>query len=145
MSEFKPDNYVVWDRLFTFLFECDDEGIARDEVRADLQTTGVNVRPIIDRFNVMVEQHRAKARLAAAKQQRLSLVDQMRTLAAPRMDDLRNGVREFINRAFSGPEQVAHFHKLESAATDDDLQSLLDDLTRLASLREHKDQHGSKA
>ena len=54
-------------------------------------------------------------------------------------------MREFIDRLFSGPEQVAHYHKLEKAATEEDLQSLMDDLTKLAELRQTKDKDGPKA
>jgi HPt (histidine-containing phosphotransfer) domain-containing protein len=43
---------------------------------------------------------------------------------------LRATLQELIGK-LTGQQQAAYFHKLERAATDNDLQSLLEDLHRL--------------
>ncbi len=50
------------------------------------------------------------------------------------MAALRESLRELIQRQFTGTEQLVHFRKLESAASEDDLRSLFEDLERLRSL-----------
>jgi hypothetical protein len=136
-------NYPVWDRLFQLLYPCDEQ-LSDAEIDADLKRAGIDMEAAYRRLNTIVELHRARAKLAGAKQIRASLCEQIHNVVAPRLDDLRSGVKNLINKALSGPEQLAYFHKLESAATDQDLQSLMDDLEKLAAIRELRDDAQSK-
>jgi len=52
------------------------------------------------------------------------------------MEDLRSGVRSMIGKLKGDQTQLAYFHKLEGAATEEDLQSLLDDLEKLEAIQE---------
>jgi hypothetical protein len=144
MSELQVHNKKVWDRLFDLLYAC-DESVSDAEVDADLLQAGIDMRPAFRRLSEIIEQRKAHLQLALARETRQSMMDKLRGVAGPKITDLRNGVREFIDRVFSGPEQVAHYHKLEKAATEEDLQSLMDDLTMLAELRQTKDKDESKA
>jgi hypothetical protein len=47
-------------------------------------------------------------------------------------------VKELIGRVFTGPELIAHYHKLDKMASDEDMQSLMDDLNKLAAMREQQ-------
>lgn len=144
MSNLQPHNRQVWDRLFDLLYAC-DESVTDAEVDADLQQAGIDMRPAFRRLQAMIEQKKARQQLARARETRNSIMDRLRDVVGPAVTDLRAGVRDFIDRVFSGPEQVAHYHKLEKAATDEDLKSLMDDLTKLAELRQAKDKDGPKA
>ena len=144
MSDLQAHNKKVWDRLFDLLYAC-DETVSDAEVDTDLQQAGIDMRPAFRRLSEMIEQRKARQQFAQARETRQSMIDKLRSVVGPKVTDLRNGVREFIDRLFSGPEQVAHYHKLEKAATEEDLQSLMDDLTKLAELRQTKDKDGPKA
>jgi hypothetical protein len=143
MSDLHAHSQKVWDRLFDLLYTC-EEAITDAEVDADLKQAGIDMRPAFRRLNEMIEQKKARLQFVQARQVRASMMDKLRDVVGPTVTDLRSGVREFINRVFSGSEQVAHFHKLDQAATDEDLRSLMDDLTKLSELRRTKDKNGSK-
>lgn len=134
MSDLHLDNYAIWDRLFELLYPCDEQQ-SDEEIASELQEAGIDMRPAFQRMHALLDQHRAREQLARAPELRVSMLEKIRSIVGPKVDDIRSGVREFINRSFSGPEQVAHFHKLEKSATDEDLQTLLDDLSRLLKLR----------
>lgn len=143
MSDLHSYNNKVWDRLFDLLYAC-DESVSDIEVDADLQLAGINMRPAFLRLREMIDQRTAQNQFAQAHETRQSMMAELRNVVGPKIADLRKGVQEFIGRAFSGPEQVAHYHKLEKAATEDDLRSLMDDLTKLAKLRQTKDKNEAK-
>lgn len=144
MSDLRFQDTKVWDRLFDILYGC-DESITDAEVEIDLQQARIDMRPAFRRMHDMIEQVKARQQFVQARETRQSMLDKLRDVVGPKVTDLRHGVREFIDRVFSGPEQVAHYHKLEKAASEEDLQSLMDDLTRLAELRQAKDEDAPKA
>lgn len=140
MSDQARENQT-WDRLFEFL-TCFDEPVSDAEIDAELRRCGIDMQPAFRQLHKMVESHRAKARLAAAREARGSIFEKVRDIIAPKADDLRTGIRSLIDKAVQGQEQLAYFHKLEKAASEEDLQSLLDDLEKLATFREM--QNGSQ-
>jgi hypothetical protein len=143
MSDLRPHNQQVWDRLIDLLYAC-DESVTDADVEAELKQAGIDISPAIRRLNEMMKQRVARQELARAGASHKLIVARLARVVGPTVADLRAGVQEFIARTFSGPEQVAHFHKLEKAASDEDLQSLMDDLTRLASLKQSEGDNGSK-
>lgn len=144
MSDLQRHDNRVWDFFFDLLYSC-DETISDPEVDADLQRAGIDMRPAVSRLQRMIEQKKARARFTQARDLRTSMIDKVRDVVAPHVQNLRDGVSELIDRVFTGPELIAHHHKLEKAATDEDLQSLMDDLSRLAALRENRDKDEPKA
>jgi hypothetical protein len=144
MSDLQIENKKAWDRLFDLLYTC-DETVTDAEVDTGLQEAGIDMRPAFRRLHQLIEQKSARQQFAQAHEARQLVMDKLSGVVGPKVTNLRDGVRDFINRVFSGAEQVAHFHKLEKAATDEDLQSLMDDLTKLAELRQTKDDDGPKA
>ncbi len=144
MSDLQSHSQKAWDRLFHLLYAC-DELITDAEVDADLQRAGIDMRPAFRHLRQMIEERKAQQQLARARLDRASVMAKLRGVVGPTVTDLRAGVRDFIDKVFSGADQVAHYHKLEKSATDEDLQSLMDDLTKLAELRQSKENDGSKA
>lgn len=143
MSDLHAYDNKVWDRLFDLLY-AQDEVVADSELDAELRQANIDMRPAFRRLHEMIEEKQARKKLARAQQIRVSITEKLRHVVSPKVSDMRAGVREFIDRVFSGPEHVAHYHKLERAATDEDLESLLNDLTRLAELRRTEEENGPK-
>lgn len=137
MSDLQPLNHGIWDRLFDLLYPCDEMATDAD-VDAALRQAGIDIRPAVRRLRQMIQERNARATLADARQARPGIVGRLRDVVAPGVEDLRAGVRQLINRLFTGSELAAHHHKLERTATDQDLKTMLDDLARLAQLREQK-------
>jgi hypothetical protein len=135
MSDLQNLDNNVWDRLFHLLYAC-DETVTDAEVAEDLQRAGIDTRRILTRIEAMIEERKARARFAEARAIRAGLSVQIRDIVAPKVQNMRAGARALIEKIFTGQEQLVHFNKLESAATEHDVQSLLDDLTKLAALRQ---------
>ena len=126
----------AWECLLGFLQPC-DESVTDDEVAADLKRFGIDMTSANQRLHRMLAEQRARAQFATAKSTRAAIEERLREIVAPKVANLRDGVKEFLGR-LSGQEQFAYFHKLESCATEEDLQSLLDDVEKLTTIRELK-------
>jgi hypothetical protein len=124
----------VWDRFFDFLL-CDEEP-SREEVQDHLRTFGIDVAPALKRVQQALQSSKARAALEAAKMARPSLVARIGQVISPVAERLRDKLHDVIARRFTGSEQAAYFRKLEGAASEEDLQSLLDDMERLETLSE---------
>lgn len=128
-------NYPVWDRLLELLYPC-DENLTGEEVDAEIARLGIDMKPAFRRLHKIIEAQRAKAQFAVAKELRTTIGERIRDVVAPKFDDLRKRVSEFVGKMKGDKTQLAYFHKLEKAATEEDLQSLLDDLEKLEALKE---------
>ncbi len=135
MSEDLRHKYPVWDRLFSLLYPC-DESVTNEEVDKELERLGIDMKPAYQRLHKMIETQRARTQFAAAKEKRATIADRICDVVAPRFEDLRIGVRTMISKLKGDQAQLAYFHKLEDAASEDDLQSLLDDLEKLEAMQE---------
>jgi hypothetical protein len=136
-------NYAVWDRLFELLYPC-DESLSDQEVDAELNRLGIDMKPAFQRLHKMIEAQRAKAQFEFAKERRATVGERVRNVVAPRFDDLRQRVNDFVGKMKGDEAQLAYFHKLEGAASEEDLQSLLDDLEKLDAMRELRNDSKSK-
>ncbi len=131
----KLDRYEerVWDRFF------DDMALAvqtmtREEVQAELKRRKIDVTSAISRVHRAVATARAKAHLAAAREKRPGIVEQLTNVVAPQVEGWRQRIGELISGRLQGSEQAAYFRKLNEAAGDDDLRALMDDIERLDAL-----------
>lgn len=135
MSDELRHKYAVWDRFFLLLYPC-DESVTNEEVDQELDRLGIDMQPAFQRLHKMIDVQRARVKLARAGNVRASLCEKIHNVVAPQMEDLRNGVRSMIGKLKGDQAQLAYFHKLEGAATEEDLQSLLDDLEKLEAMQE---------
>lgn len=119
----------VWDRFFDFVLAC-DKGLSRDEVQAELKRKGIDTAAAFARVKEALEAVKAREALAHAKIARSSSLAKLRPVKAAPGQSLRSTLQELIGQ-LTGQQQAAYFHKLEKAATDNDLQSLLEDLHHL--------------
>jgi hypothetical protein len=134
MSDVERFDSKVWDRFFDFLF-CDEEP-SRKEVQQTLCTLGIDVTPGLKRVQHALKASKARASLEAARAARPLLVQRIGHIIAPATEYLRESLRGLITRRLTGTQQAAYFRKLEEAASDNDLQSLLEDMDRLEKLSE---------
>jgi hypothetical protein len=131
-----PD--AVWDRFFGFVFP-DEEPATREEVQQELQRLGLDVKKAVARVQLALQAVQARADLEAARAQRHGLTERLKQVVAPVAGGLRAHLQTLIGQKLQGSVQAAYFRKLEHAATDDDLQSLLEDMYRLEALQEGAD------
>lgn len=143
MSDDMRHKYPVWDRLLLLLYPCDDS-VTDSEVDADLERLGIDMKPAFVRMHKMIETQRARAQFASAKERRASLSERLSNVVAPKIEDLRNGVRNLIGKIKGDEAQLAYFHKLEGAASEEDLQSLFDDLEKLNAMQELRNDSETK-
>ena len=133
----------VWDRFFDFVCLC-NETLTRQEVQAELQRKGIDVRPAIARVRDALEAKRARESLATAHERRSGVLEKISDVTAPVGQALRQSLQQIISR-LSGTDQAAYFHKLEKAASDEDMQSLLEDLHRLDTLSKDTEDGGNSS
>ena len=138
MSDLKRFPDPVWDRFFEFVCP-DEEPATRAEVQQELQRLGIDVRKAVARVQTALQSARAKADLEAARARRPGLIAKLKQVVAPMGESLREHLRTVIAEKCQGSLQAAYFRKLESAASDEDLLSLLEDVHRLESLPEGPD------
>jgi hypothetical protein len=137
MTDFTRYKIDVWDRFFEFV-SAPVESLSREEVQQELRERRIDVSNAVKRVLQAVATHKARAALEAAKCQRLSTLSQLSAVVAPSVGNLRNRVQELIG-SLQGEAQAAYFRKLESAATEEDLKALVDDVERLKLLSKIND------
>jgi len=138
MTDLKKYPDPIWDRFFGFVFP-DDEPATRAEVQEQLQQLGLDVKKAVTRVQLALKATQARAELEAARAERPRLMAKIKGVVAPVAGELRGHLQTLIAGKFQGTVQAAYFRKLENAATDDDLQSLMEDIYRLETLEEGAD------
>lgn len=138
MADLKRHTDATWERFFDYVFPC-EEKLSREEVQQDLRRLGIDVGKAVGRVQQAIAAAKGKAELADARARRLGVVSRLGSLAVPSEVDLRDRLKGIIEGKFQGTVQAAYFRKLESAATNEDLQSLLEDIHRLEALAEDTD------
>ena len=125
------------EKLFNFIYP-DQEDMDRKEVQRELQRLNIDMRPAKAKLemalNAYSQSRKARAELETAREKRLSLLDKFKQVKLPSLPTLRNELQEIIAQRLSTPLQAAYFRKLEEAATEQDLKSLLEDILLLESL-----------
>ncbi len=129
---------VVWKRFFEFIMPPLTDEMPIADVEAELARLGIDTKPAFARVKRALAAAKARADLKAASAKRLGLVEQISGIVAPQVEAVRENVRMMIER-LNAPLQAAYYRKLEGAASDEDLRSLLDDLRRLDAMTEDGD------
>ena len=142
MSDLKKFTDPVWDRFFDFAFPC-DEPMTRLEVQDELRRLGIDVKPAINKVHQALKSARAQTELGAAKARRSTIMEKMKQIVAPTVEGLRDNLRALISTRFQGTTQAAYFRKLESAASEPDLQSLFEDIHKLEAFSDESNDDGT--
>lgn len=126
---------VILDRLIDFLYPC-DEKLTDNEVDQELNRLGIDIKPALQRVQKLLEAHKAQNKLAVARQNRLALGKKLQGFASPIVENIRESIKDRISKLPSDSSQLVFFHKLQAASTEEDLQTLLDDLEKLKAMQE---------
>ncbi|MFA6132844.1 MAG: hypothetical protein WC869_02365 [Phycisphaerae bacterium] len=132
----------AWKKFLTFLLP-NEESMALHEVEAELQHLGMDTRAGFAKvqrgLQKMAATREARAALEAAREQRPSMLAKLRDKASQVGALTKDELRRIIADRFSGTAQAAFFRKLDAVASEDDLKSLLDDMSKLDALTEESD------
>ncbi|MCK4828423.1 hypothetical protein KA005_72505 [bacterium] len=85
-------------------------------------------------LNFCNEKQKAQAKYKTAREKRLSLLEKFKQIKIPNLPAQRNVLQEMIVQLLNAPLKATYSRKLEEAASEQDLQSLLEDILRLESL-----------
>ncbi len=127
----------VWSQFFDFIFP-DEQELTREQVQTELRDSGIDMRPALSKLQGMLQKSReaeaGRAALESARKSRPSVVARLMGLEVPSGSEIRQKLQEMIQSRLTGPQQAVYARKLEDAASDDDLRSLLEDIARLDAL-----------
>ena len=139
MTNMRDFDDRVWGRFFDFVFP-DERDLTRDQVQAELRRQGIDMRQPTAKLAYVLKRAResqdARAALEAARRRRPSLLARLTGVEAPSGPIIRETLRRMITERLAGPQQAVYARKLESAASDADLKSLLEDISRLEAFSE---------
>lgn len=141
MSGNNPYSPETWAK-FLDLVGPDADSLPREDVQQELRASGVDTDAVLNRVKNTIQRHadREALRQAAAKREELlrskpGMLDPVKKTR----DVLLEGIRGLGN---PGLAQV-YMNRMEQAATDEDLQSLLEDLEQAKALgNPPEDGHG---
>lgn len=128
---------VLCDKLLNFIYP-DESNMTDEEIQAELQRLKIDMRPAIEKLNMVLnfcnEKQKAQAKYKTAREKRLSLLEKFKQIKIPNLPVQRNVLQEMIAQLLNAPLKATYSRKLEEAASEQDLQSLLEDILRLESL-----------
>lgn len=130
MSELNTFDDAAWDRFFEFLYPT-GEKLPGSSIDDELKAAVIDVTVALQKVRKAILSADAKRRLELAKGKRSRLLDQLRSVTGPAIEQVREGLANMIEQKLVGSKQATYFKKLNNAASDDDLRSLLEDLERL--------------
>lgn len=128
---------VLCDKLLNFIYP-DESNMTDEEIQAELQRLKIDMRPAIEKLNMALnfrnEKQKAQAKYKTAREKRLSLLEKFKQIKIPNLPVQRNILQEMIAQLLNAPLKATYSRKLEEAASEQDLQSLLEDILRLESI-----------
>lgn len=132
----------VWGRLFDFVF-LGENSLTHGQVQAELRKQGIDMRKSQAKLASVLKLARgtedARAALEEAKKRRTSLIERFAGIEVASGPNIREALRKMIAERLNGPQQAVYARKLKDAASDDDLKSLLEDITRLEEFSKDSD------
>jgi hypothetical protein len=122
--------------LACFLHEPDTNNLSQKEIRSELSAAGVSMDAVKKRYETLLAQAAGRAVLAGAKAQRRSFMARMLELRKqlPQGGDVRKQIREFVKDVFGERAEAAVAWRNFEHASDDDLRTMVEDLTLLDEL-----------
>ncbi|MCH8146682.1 MAG: hypothetical protein IH987_01635, partial [Planctomycetes bacterium] len=117
---------TAWDAFFDFLAEEVVE-MNEDEIRSELRSHRINVGPTVDRIKLGLQAAKARQAMQEAPARRIHLLEKLRHLKIESVEDARRDLRAFLKSLGPEPIHELYFNRLESAATDEDIRSLIED------------------
>lgn len=135
MADFSRFQEPVWDRFFDYIGD-DLVDLTDEQLDEELRRRNIDVTRAFARLQQSIQSAKARVDLEAARKSRPGLLRQLKGLTVPTIGTPIEELRQILARKAGGRLQPAFFRRLESAATEDDLRSLLEDIHRLNALEE---------
>jgi hypothetical protein len=130
MSDFSRFQTPAWDQFYDFVCDCEDE-LTDEQVREELRRRGIDTKRAFGKVQQALRSAKARAELEAAKRSRLTILERVRRLKLklPELGDSLDDVKRALFDRLQGRIEVqgTFFRKLEAAASEEDLRSLLED------------------
>jgi len=130
---------VLCDKLLNFIYP-DESNMTDEEIQAELQRLKIDMKPAIEKLNMALnfcnEKQKAQAKYKTAREKRLTLLEKFRQLKMPSFPDMQNGLQQIITQHLDPSPQLVYYRKLEEAASEQDLKTLLEDILLLKSLEQ---------
>ena len=123
----------VWDRFFDFVAP-DVAQMSTSELDAELQRAGIDPSKAIAQVKLALEAREAREKLAQARASRACITQKLLDCALGPVKDARRLLHEMISTCAPQAQRGVLFRRLEQAATDEDVRSLLEDIQRLERL-----------
>lgn len=123
----------VWDRFFDFVTP-DVALMSTSELNAELLRGGIDPSRAITQVKRALEARDARAKLAHARESRATITKKVLDCALGPMKDARLLLHQMISTCAPQVQRGVLFRKLEEAASDEDVRSLLEDIQRLEEL-----------
>ena len=129
----------VWSRFFDFVF-TDERNLTRDQVREELRQQGIDLREtrakLLSTLKNAREAQEARTTLEHAKQRRRIFLEKLTGIKLPAGSDVRATLKRMITDRLSGEQQAVYARKLENVSSDQDLRSLIEDISLLDAFAE---------
>src|SRR5262249_3710532 len=109
--------------------ECTE--LSQAQVKDELKRRGIDVTRAVHAVREAMERKRARASLSAVATKRAGLLQRFQQQIGKSLEVGRAELQRLISERLTGHVQQAYFNRLESAASDEDLRSLLTDLAAL--------------
>jgi hypothetical protein len=85
-------------------------------------------------LNFCNEKQKAQAELKVAKEKRLPLIEKLKQIKMPSFLNFRDELQKRFAQHLSAPQLATYSRKLDEAASEQDLKTLLEDILLLESL-----------
>ena len=122
--------------LAKFLHEPETDDLQQEEILSELRAAGVNMERLKARYESVLAEAEGRSVLAKARMGRQLFADRLIKLRErlPEIHDVRTQIRELVQEVFGNrPEAAVAWRNFEEA-TDEDLRTMLEDLTLLDEL-----------
>jgi 4-aminobutyrate aminotransferase-like enzyme len=122
--------------LAQFLHEPETDDLPQKEIVSELRAAGVNMERVKQRYESVLAEAEGRAVLAKARMRRQVFADRLTKLRErlPEVGDVRAQIREFVQEVFGNRPEAAVAWRNFDEATDEDLRTMLEDLTLLDEL-----------
>jgi hypothetical protein len=120
--------------LAWFLYDPEIENEPREQIQAELKNAGIDTKAVMKAASEMVSQAKSRQRLITARERRQRLlmkVAELKAVATYGAAQLRARVKEVLDAEFAGKQEAAVLFRKFQEASDEDLQTLLDDILLL--------------
>jgi DNA-binding transcriptional MerR regulator len=135
----RPEQTPATDAVKTlaqFLHEPETDDLPQKEIVSELRAAGVDIERLKKRYETVLAEAEGRAVLAKARMRRQLFADRLTELRErlPEFGDVRTQIRDFVQEVFgTRPEAAVAWRNFEEA-TDEDLRTMLEDLTLLDEL-----------